>query len=58
MPEKISVFRSPEGEAQYYAAYDAVLKECLTGKRFYGILELDWFWSFQRSIDGFFVLLP
>ena len=27
MPEKISVFRSSEGEAQYYAAYDAVLKQ-------------------------------
>ena len=27
MPEKISVFRSPEGEAQYDAAYDAVLKQ-------------------------------
>lgn len=26
-PEKISVFRSPEGEAQYHAAYEAVLKE-------------------------------
>jgi hypothetical protein len=26
MPDKISVFRSPESEAQYYAAYDAVLK--------------------------------
>ena len=26
MPEKISVFRSSESEAQYYAAYDAVLK--------------------------------
>jgi pimeloyl-ACP methyl ester carboxylesterase len=27
MPEKISVFRSPEGEAQYYVAYDAVLRQ-------------------------------
>ena len=27
MSEKISVFHSPEGETQYYAAYDAVLKE-------------------------------
>jgi pimeloyl-ACP methyl ester carboxylesterase len=27
MPRKISVFRSPEGEAQYYAAYEAVLIE-------------------------------
>jgi pimeloyl-ACP methyl ester carboxylesterase len=27
MSEKISVFRSPEGEAQYVAAYDAVLKQ-------------------------------
>ena len=27
MPEKISTFRSPEGEAQYIAAYDAVLKQ-------------------------------
>jgi pimeloyl-ACP methyl ester carboxylesterase len=27
MSEKISVFRSPEGEAQYNAAYDAVLKQ-------------------------------
>jgi pimeloyl-ACP methyl ester carboxylesterase len=26
MPDKISVFRSPESEARYYAAYDAVLK--------------------------------
>jgi pimeloyl-ACP methyl ester carboxylesterase len=26
-PEIISVFRSPEGEAQYHAAYEAVLKE-------------------------------
>jgi pimeloyl-ACP methyl ester carboxylesterase len=25
--DRISVFRSPEGEAQYYAAYDAVLKQ-------------------------------
>lgn len=27
MSEKISVFRSPEGEAQYVAAYDAVMKQ-------------------------------
>ncbi|MGA2490741.1 MAG: alpha/beta hydrolase [Anaerolineales bacterium] len=27
MPKKISVFRSPEGKAQYHAAYEAVLKE-------------------------------
>jgi pimeloyl-ACP methyl ester carboxylesterase len=27
MPRMISVFRSPEGEAQYHAAYEAVLKE-------------------------------
>jgi pimeloyl-ACP methyl ester carboxylesterase len=27
MSEKISVFRSPEGQAQYYAAYEAVLKQ-------------------------------
>jgi pimeloyl-ACP methyl ester carboxylesterase len=27
MPEKISVFRSPEGEAQYSVAYDAVLRQ-------------------------------
>jgi pimeloyl-ACP methyl ester carboxylesterase len=27
MPRKISVFRSPEGEAQYLAAYEAVLEE-------------------------------
>jgi pimeloyl-ACP methyl ester carboxylesterase len=27
MNKIISVFRSPEGEAQYYAAYDAVLKQ-------------------------------
>ena len=27
MNQKISVFRSPEGEAQYYTAYDAVLKQ-------------------------------
>ncbi len=27
MSQKISVFRSPEGEAQYRAAYEAVLKQ-------------------------------
>jgi len=27
MSKKITVFRSPEGEAQYYAAYEAVLKQ-------------------------------
>jgi pimeloyl-ACP methyl ester carboxylesterase len=27
MSERISVFRSPEGEAQYYAVYEAVLKQ-------------------------------
>ena len=27
MPKKISVFRKPEGEAHYYAAYDAVLEQ-------------------------------
>jgi hypothetical protein len=27
MPKIISVFRSPEGEQQYHAAYEAVLKE-------------------------------
>jgi pimeloyl-ACP methyl ester carboxylesterase len=27
MSEEISVFRSPEGKAQYYATYDAVLKQ-------------------------------
>jgi hypothetical protein len=27
MSKNISVFRSPEGEAQYHAAYEAVLKE-------------------------------
>jgi hypothetical protein len=27
MSEKISVFRSPEGEAQYMAAYEAALKQ-------------------------------
>lgn len=27
MPEKISVFKSPEGEAKYKAAYDAMLKQ-------------------------------
>jgi pimeloyl-ACP methyl ester carboxylesterase len=27
MPENISIFRSPEGEAQYHAAYEAVLKQ-------------------------------
>jgi hypothetical protein len=27
MPEKIRIFESPEGEAKYNAAYDAVLKQ-------------------------------
>jgi pimeloyl-ACP methyl ester carboxylesterase len=27
MPEKISIFRSPAAEAQYYAAYEAVMKQ-------------------------------
>ena len=27
MSQKISVFRSPEGETKYYAAYDATLKQ-------------------------------